>query len=124
MILLNIPSDAVKHPVSTIAFIEPIVELLYLAAFLIGFGDALLNAQLMNFIKATTENEREAAAAFMLFNFAESGVATLVFFIGDKINLHVQLLVLMILLLVCLSAFLKLDLDVRRKRFRSLIRAS
>lgn len=94
------------------------MELLYLAAFIIGFGDALLNAQLMNFIKATTETDREAAAAFMLFNFAESGVATLVFFVGDSINLHIQLLLLMILLVVCLFCFLKLDLDVRRNRFQ------
>ena len=49
----------------------------------------------------------------MMFNFVESGIATIIFAVSDKLGLQVQLLVILIFLIACLVSFLKLDLDIR-----------
>ena len=49
----------------------------------------------------------------MMFNFVESGIATIIFAVSDKIPLQIQLLVINIALVACLACFLKLDLDIR-----------
>ena len=49
----------------------------------------------------------------MMFNFVESGIATIIFAVSDKIPLQYQLLVINLFLIACLICFLKLDLDIR-----------
>ena len=49
----------------------------------------------------------------MMFNFVESGIATIIFAVSDKVPLQAQLLVINIFLVACLACFLKLDLDIR-----------
>lgn len=58
-------------------------------------------------------SDRETEAAFMMFNFVESGIATIIFAVSDKVPLQAQLLVINIFLVACLACFLKLDLDIR-----------
>lgn len=67
----------------------------------------------MNYIHAVSSSDRETEAAFMMFNFVESGIATIIFAVSDKIPLQYQLLVINVFLIACLICFLKLDLDIR-----------
>lgn len=95
LIFINLPADATHHATTDAPYIGTASLALALAcSFLLGFGDACYNTQIMTLLGTVYADN--SAPAYAVFKFVQSLAAAVAFFYSSWINLHIQLLVLAI----------------------------
>ncbi|KAJ8389166.1 hypothetical protein AAFF_G00123720 [Aldrovandia affinis] len=97
LIFLNIASDAPiasEEGTQKQAFITPSVQVALLCSFLLGLGDSCFNTQLLSIVGYIFRED--SAPAFAVFKFVQSISAALAFFYSNSLNLHWQLLIMVV----------------------------
>ncbi|TSK87496.1 UNC93-like protein MFSD11 [Bagarius yarrelli] len=97
LIFLNIASDAPLAPeegTQLQGFITPSMELALFCSFLLGLGDSCFNTQLLSIVGLVYRDD--SAPAFAVFKFVQSIAAALAFFYSNYLQLHWQLLIMVL----------------------------
>ncbi|XP_059609661.1 UNC93-like protein MFSD11 isoform X2 [Phlebotomus argentipes] len=91
--LINLPDKAVFGDTDTISLlVPPSISIALLAAFLLGFGDACFNTQIIAMLASVFA--AQSADAFALFRFVQSFGASMSFAYSTVLGLRVQLAIL------------------------------
>jgi len=96
-----------------VPFLEPNKYLAIFCAFLLGFGDSCFQTQVYEIIGALYPNA--SAPAFALFKFTQALASAVAFVYSLFLELHWQLLILVIFLSWATIFFFIADVDVKRK---------
>jgi len=92
LVFINIPNDTPIHPLSVEeAFITPNKYLALTCSFLLGLSDACFNTQVYSLLSAAYKDN--AAPAFAIFKFMQSGSAFIAFVYAPVLGLWWQLLI-------------------------------
>ncbi|MCI4385288.1 hypothetical protein PGIGA_G00048760 [Pangasianodon gigas] len=97
LIFLNIASDAPLAPeegTQLYSFITPSMDLALFCSLLLGLGDSCFNTQLLSIVGFIFRDD--SAPAFAVFKFVQSIAAALAFFYSNYLQLHWQLLIMVL----------------------------
>lgn len=92
IIFLNIPDSANFGDTTDSAFISSSAYLAMLSSFLVAFGDACYNTQVISLLGSIYASD--SAPAFALFKFVQSVASAASFFYSPYIGIHAQLIVI------------------------------
>ncbi|OQV20194.1 UNC93-like protein MFSD11 [Hypsibius exemplaris] len=111
-VFLNIPNDAPLGDTFTDAYIRPNFYLALLCSALFGFGDSAFNTQLYSFLGEVYV--ADSVPVFALFQFIWGLTCCGAFFYSTVLQLHYQLLILIIVGFLSVVTFCSLEWGVRR----------
>ncbi|CAL7940837.1 unnamed protein product [Xylocopa violacea] len=113
-IFLNLPTDSPFGDTDKIGYINPSPILAMLGSLALGFGDACFNTQVYSLLGILFA--QKSASAFALFKFCQSVAAAVCFAYSNVFNLHVQLIVLTIAIVIGTIAFCFVEYVTRREK--------
>ena len=120
MIYIDIPNMAPFGNTNDSAIIDPNPYIAIACSYLLGFGDACFNTQIMSLLG--TVYTAKSASAFSIFKFVQSSAAAIAFFISTIMPLHYQLSIMGLFGIFGTTAFLKVELSSRREeKMKSII---
>ena len=92
--------------------IEPNGAMLMICGFMYGFLDGTLNTQLIAMIGIIFPSEKDSAGAFVVWNLVQCVMASISLIYSQYLALHYQTFINIVVMIISLATFLKLDLLV------------
>ncbi|KOC62902.1 UNC93-like protein MFSD11 [Habropoda laboriosa] len=117
-IFINLPKEAPFEDTDSIGYINPSPVLAMAGSLTLGFGDACFNTQVYSLLGLLFA--QRSAPAFALFKFCQSVAAAISFAYSSILNLHIQLLILTISIIIGTVTFCYVEYGTRRERNNTL----
>ncbi len=108
LVFINLPNTAPFGDTFDYAYIDSSPALAMLSSFLLGFGDACFNTQIISILGSIYSDD--SVSAFAIFKFVQSTSAAIAFFYSGTFGLYPQLLILAVSAVAGTYGFTKVEL--------------
>jgi MFS family permease len=117
LVYLNLPNGAPLGATDDVSyFTEPFVSIAIICAFLLGFGDACFQTQLISMF--ASGYKEKSSAAFAIFKFIQSAGSAGAFFASSYMGLYLQLVILVIMCAIGSVLFAFVEWRIKKKKLR------